>query len=223
GGSITATRARISKLWGGAAIFDHHGMTEVGPVTYQVAEQPGTLVVMESSYLAEVITPGSGSPAAPGEEGELVLTTLQRTGSPILRYRTGDLVRAERRALTPDAPSSLCLDGGILGRTDDMVVVRGVNLFPSAIENVVRSVPEVAEYQVEIGESRAMLDIALRVEYLETCLDTTSVSKRLEQNLRTAFALRIPVHTASANTLPRFELKANRWIRHGKTRTGPTA
>jgi phenylacetate-CoA ligase len=92
GGSIPATRERLGKLWHGARIFDHHGMTEVGPVTFECPLQPGILHVVEPAYWAEIIGPQTGQPAAPGTSGELVLTTLGRTGSPLLRYRTGDLV-----------------------------------------------------------------------------------------------------------------------------------
>src|SRR5437870_7622465 len=128
GGSIPAVRARLAELWPDAQIFDHHGMTEVGPVTYQCPAQAGVLHVMEAAYLAEVVESGGARPAAPGQIGELVLTTLGRTGSPLLRYRTGDLVTA-RAQLCPCGRYSLALEGGILGRIDDMVVVRGVNVF----------------------------------------------------------------------------------------------
>src|SRR5439155_545024 len=93
GGSVPAFRARLSELWHGARICDHHGMTETGPVTYECPARPGVLHIIESAYLPEIIEPASGKPAAAGQPGELVLTTLGRTGSPVLRYRTGDLVR----------------------------------------------------------------------------------------------------------------------------------
>src|SRR5438094_791018 len=93
GGSIPALRARLQELWQGARIFDHHGMTETGPVTHECPKQPGVLHVLEPAYYAEVIDPVSAKPVAPGQRGELVLTTLGRTGSPLLRYRTGDLVQ----------------------------------------------------------------------------------------------------------------------------------
>ena len=97
GGSIPATRAHIEKLWPGARVVDHHGMTETGPVSYGCPQRPGVLHVIESAYIAEVIDPESGQAVPPGGTGELVLTNLGRMGSPLLRYRTGDLVRARRR------------------------------------------------------------------------------------------------------------------------------
>ena len=103
GGSIPATRAKLESLWPDARIFDHHGMTEVGPVTLECPAKPGVLHVIESAYYAEVIDPASGQPAT---RGELVLTTLTRTGSPLLRYRTGDLVkgRMQNAEVEPRAP-----------------------------------------------------------------------------------------------------------------------
>jgi len=124
GGSIPAIRSRIEQLWLGARVSDHHGMTEVGPVTYECPERPGVLHVLESAYYAEVIDPATGKAIPVDETGELVLTTLGRTGSPLLRYRTGDLVKVD---LQPCCCGriEMALVGGILGRTDDMIVVRG--------------------------------------------------------------------------------------------------
>ena len=100
GGSIAGTRNQIEKLWPGARVMDHHGMTEVGPVSYGCLRRPGVLHVIESGYVAEVIDPATGAPAGRQRaSGELVLTNLGRTGSPLIRYRTGDLVRTAETAL----------------------------------------------------------------------------------------------------------------------------
>src|SRR5262249_25041072 len=93
GGSVRSTQARIEALWRGARVFDHHGMTEVGPVSYSCPQRDRALHVIEESYFAEVIDPASGKAVAPGDRGELVLTNLGRTGSPLIRYRTGDIVQ----------------------------------------------------------------------------------------------------------------------------------
>lgn len=153
GGSIPATRERLGKLWNGARIFDHHGMTEVGPVTHECPAQPGVLHVVEPAFYAEIIDTKTGGAVAPGATGELVLTTLGRTGSPLMRYRTGDLVKAQVRAegeACVCGRHSLALDGGILGRVDDMIVVRGVNVYPTAVESIVREFTEVVEYRVRV-------------------------------------------------------------------------
>jgi phenylacetate-CoA ligase len=201
GGSMPAVRNRLSQAWNGARIFDHHGMTEVGPVTYEDPAHPGNLVVLEQSHFVEVIDPVQLTPVGPGDTGELVLTTLRRLASPAIRYRTGDLVRAPRRL--PSGP--LVLEGGILGRVDDMVVVRGVNVYPTAIEQLVRSVLELGEYRVTVDASQPMLELQLEVE------GSPTEAMELERRLRAQLGLRIPVQAVSPGTLPRFEMKAKRW------------
>jgi phenylacetate-CoA ligase len=213
GGSIPATRARIEQLWPGAVVFDHHGMTEVGPVTYQCPARPGSLHVLESAYLAEVIDPHSERPVSAGETGELVLTTLDRIGSPLLRYRTGDLVKPRRRSICICGRHELALDGGILGRSDDMVVVRGVNVYPSLVEEIVRSYPEVAEYRVQLDCRRAMPELSLEVETVANTPDLATLPPRMEQSFQAAVNLRVPVVLVPAGSLPRFEMKAQRWIK----------
>jgi phenylacetate-CoA ligase len=213
GGSIPATRARIERLWPGAAVFDHHGMTEVGPVTYQCPARPGTLHVLESAYLPEVIDPHTEQPVAAGETGELVLTTLDRIGSPLLRYRTGDLVRPRQRSVCDCGRHELALDGGILGRSDDMVVVRGVNVYPSLVEAIVRGYPEVAEYRVQLDCRSAMTELSLEVEPVADSTRLASLPQRLEQSFQAALNLRVPVVLLPGGSLPRFEMKAQRWVR----------
>ncbi|HEY5910031.1 MAG TPA: AMP-binding protein [Verrucomicrobiae bacterium] len=213
GGSIPATRARIERLWPGASVFDHHGMTEVGPVSYQCPREPGLLHILESAYLPEVVDPATGGPAPPGEPGELVLTTLDRIGSPLLRYRTGDLVKARPRLVCCCGRSELALEGGILGRSDDMVVVRGVNVYPSLIEEIVRTCPEVAEYRVQLDRRRALPELSLDVEPAPGTPDTATLSGRLAEACQTALNLRIPVRLLPPGSLPRCEMKAQRWVR----------
>jgi phenylacetate-CoA ligase len=212
GGSIPAVRERLAELWPQAAIVDHHGMTEVGPVSWQQPERPRFLHLLETAYLAEVIDPATTRPVPAGTAGELVLTTLGRLGSPLIRYRTGDLVRVATQP--PAEVAHLALDGGILGRTDDMVIVRGVNVYPSAIEAVVRRFGTIAEYRVDLTDERGMAELALTIELVKGA-DAQAVAKELGDALRAALALRIPVSTVSAGTLPRFEMKAKRWVKWG--------
>ena len=105
----------------------------------------------------------------------------------------------------------MALEGGILARTDDMVVVRGVNLYPSAIEEILRSCEGVAEYRVEIRTDRALSEMSIQVEPARD--DDASLSHRLELALRNALALRVPVSVVARGSLPRFEMKAQRWVR----------
>ena len=155
GGSIPATRARIEQAWN-ARVFDHSGMTEIGPLAIECQENPGGLQILEDDFFAEVIDPATGrsrgSARQSGQLGELVLTNLGRLGSPLIRYRTGDLVRVDPNPCPCGSPW-MRLAGGILGRTDDMIAIRGNNVYPSALENVLRKFAEVAEYRVTIDRS----------------------------------------------------------------------
>jgi phenylacetate-CoA ligase len=208
GGSVPTTRRRLEDLWPGAGVFDHHGMTETGPVSHQCPVQPGALHILERAYLAEIIG-ADGQAARTGEIGELVLTTLGRTGSPLLRYRTGDLARAGGPC--PCGRPERALPGGLLGRTDDMVIIRGVNIYPSAVEAVLRGFSEIAEYQVEVSRRRCLLEISVHVEAPAGAARVDTLAKRVQDALHGVFNLRVPVALAPAGSLPRFEMKARRW------------
>jgi phenylacetate-CoA ligase len=220
GGSIPAVRKRIAAAWNGANVFDHHGMTETGPVTYQCPAQPGVLHVIESAYYPEVVEPETGRPAPPGSEGELVLTTLGRVGMPLLRYRTGDIVkkRTAERQIQQESGNCICgrhemaLEGGIIGRTDDMVVIRGVNVYPTALDEIVRSCSDVAEYQVEVSRSKALPELGLTIETSRECTDPMALAAKIQKMLQTSLTLTVPVTVASHGTLPRFEMKSKRWV-----------
>ncbi|XAM00200.1 AMP-binding protein [Phycisphaeraceae bacterium D3-23] len=203
GGSIPAVRQRIESAWG-ARLFDHHGMTEIGPVTYQENEATGSLRVAPGCFLTEVVDPKSGAPVPVGTQGELVLTTLKRTAWPLLRYRTGDLVQQD-----PQCPERLV--GGILGRIDDMRLVRGVNVYPSAVDAIVRHFEAVVEYEVQVEQAGSMCELSLTIEPTPACSDTGSLCRRVGVALRDALGLRVPVQAVDPGTLPRYELKANRW------------
>lgn len=211
GGSIPATRAKLESLWPGARVFDHHGMTEVGPVTHECPQHSGVLHVIESAYFAEIVDPVTRKPAS---SGELILTTLTRTGSPLLRYRTGDLVRCESgKAECACGRSSFRLAGGILGRVDDMVIVRGVNVYPSAVEEILRRFADVTEYLVHVTTVAAMSELRVEIEPTDRCADVAGLRTNVQQALETNLNLRVPVEVVAPGSLPRFEMKAKRWLR----------
>ncbi len=212
GGSVPATRAEIERLWPGATVFDHHGMTEIGPVSHACPRYPGVLRVIAEGFLTEVIDPKTAEPVEPGRMGELVLTNLGRVGSPLLRYRTGDVVRLGGPKYHERGEADPALVGGIIGRVDDMTTVRGVNVFPSAVDEVVRSVGGVAEYRVEVSRSRALPEMTLVIEPADDAEAGDALARRVEAACRAAFTLRVPVRLAEPGSLPRFELKARRWI-----------
>ena len=202
GAGIPSVRARIEAGWGARA-FDHGGMTEMGAYGYECEAQAG-LHVNETEFIAEVIDPATGAPAT---EGELVLTNLGRTGSPLIRYRTGDRVRL---ATGPCACGRTFrrLEGGILGRLDDMLIVRGVNVFPSAIEAIVRRFP-VEEFQIEVFRSGELDEVRVLVE-----VDGgDDGARRVQEGLRAGIGIRLDVAPVAPGSLPRFELKARRVVR----------
>ena len=194
GASIPATRDAIDRAFGAYAM-DHSGMTELGPTGFSCVMRDG-LHLIESEFIFEVI------------DEELIATNLGRWGSPVIRYRTGDRVRLSREPCPCGSPFPK-LVGGILGRVDDMVTVRGVNLYPSQVEDIVRRHPQVVEFVLEQRRERQMDEVTLVIE----CADGVVVSERLEAELRQALGARIGVRQVALGTLPRAELKAKRLIR----------
>ena len=201
GASIPATRARIEDELGVEA-FDHTGATEVGAHGFSCSARDG-VHVNESAFVAEVLDPTTGETRDEGE-GELVLTNLGRWGMPAIRYRTGDRVRAVRGSCSCGR-TLVKLAGGIAGRIDDMVTVRGVNVFPSAIEAIVRRFVEVGEYRVELATVRSMDELRCTVEA------SNEVAERVAAAIHRELGIRCAVDAVPAGTLPRFEMKAKRF------------
>ncbi|MBI1737174.1 MAG: phenylacetate--CoA ligase family protein [Candidatus Rokubacteria bacterium] len=202
GAGIPSVRARIQEAWSASA-FDHAGMTEVGAYGYECVEQAG-LHVNEAEFIAEVLDPVTGAPA---REGELVLTNLGRIGSPAIRYRTGDRVRITE-APCACGRTFARLPGGILGRLDDLLFVRGVNVFPSAIEGIVRRFPAIEEFQLEVFRQGELDEVRVLVEAGD---ERTCVA--LQDAFRAGIGIRLEVAAVPPRTLPRWELKAKRVVR----------
>lgn len=201
GASIPATRERIEQAWS-AKTYDHAGMTEVGAFGFACSQQQG-VHVNEGEFIAEILDIRTGQPVQEGQVGELILTNLGRWGSPVLRYRTGDLVR-HGGYTCPCGRTFLMLPGGVLGRADDMLIVRGVNIYPSALANILHRFPEVTEYRIIVTKNGALDEIALQVECPPSLVST------LQEELHLSLHLRVPIEAVELGTLPRFELKARR-------------
>ena len=210
GGSIPATRERIERSWG-ARVIDHHGLTEVGPVSFECWEAPGSLHVNEGEFIAEVLDPASNEPVPDGAHGELVLTNLGRTASPIIRYRTGDIV-VRRSEPCVCGRTWARLEGGILSRADDMINIRGVNVYPVGIESVVLRFAEVVEFRSTVSASGAMRSLRVDIEVGPGAGDGADVASKIAYRLREAMGLTVGVHVVPGGTLPRFEMKASRFV-----------
>jgi phenylacetate-CoA ligase len=202
GGSVPAIRDRIENAWN-ARLVDHAGASEVGPWGYADAEGRG-LHVVESEFIAEFLSVQTGQAAGEKELSELVLTTLNRTGSPVIRYRTGDLVQPSWNA--PGDNRFVLLEGGVLGRADDMMVIRGVNIFPTAVEQILRSFPEIVEYRMIAHKAGEMDALAVEIE------DRLDEPDRVAKELRLRLGLKVEVRGVPIGSLPRFEGKGKRFV-----------
>jgi phenylacetate-CoA ligase len=208
GASVPGVRARLEQVFG-ARCHDHTGMTELGATGFTCQAQDGVHLI-ESEFVFEVINPETLQAVRAGEQGELVATNLGRAGMPLVRYRTGDLVQLDETPCRCGRTSAR-LAGGILGRADDMVVVRGVNVFPSAIEGVLREFPEVSEFRIEVFSRRSMVELRL---LLDPVLGTEAgLAEQVATRLHDRLLLRVPCELVPAGSLPRFELKARRVVR----------
>ncbi len=199
GGSIPSVRERIEATWG-AQVVDHSGATEIGPWGFGWPTGPG-LHVIETSFIAELL-PLETKPKD-ATLHELVLTSLGRWGAPVIRYRTGDVVRGERPQ--EGRCRFLWLPQGVVGRADNMVTVRGVNIFPSSIDALVRQVPEVSEYRVIVSRSGHLDQLEIEIEA------SSATQLAVEKILTSRLGLRIPVKRVEAGSLPRSEGKSRRW------------
>jgi phenylacetate-CoA ligase len=208
GGSVPAVRHAIESQWQ-ARVVDHAGASELGAWGFASANDSG-LHVAESEFIAECLVFDEATenprPAREGELSELVMTNLGRYGGPAIRYRTGDIVRPFWKH---DLPCRFIhLAGGVLGRADDMLVIRGVNVFPSSVEAIVREITPLAEFRIIATRRDAMDQIRIEIEddY------ETDIAGPLAELLRERLALRIPVAVVAHGSLPRSEGKSRRWI-----------
>ena len=212
GASIPETRRRIEEAFGARA-FDHTGASEVGATGFS-CETRGGVHLIESEFIVEVLDAATGKPVGEGGEGELVLTNLGRWGQPAIRYRTGDRVRPAWGECSCGR-TFVRLSGGILGRVDDMITIRGVNVFPSALEGIVRRFPEVEEFQLEVRPERGMDELLVRLE-LGDGAPAAELCRRLADTVHAELSLRCRVEAVQPGSLPRFELKTRRLVRRGE-------
>lgn len=210
GGSIPEIRGRIEEGFG-ARVFDHTGMTEIGALGFECEQAPLGVHLNEAECIAEVINPQTGENLPDGQAGELVLTNLGRWGSPLIRYRTNDQVCLSRRKCACGRWFAR-MEGGILGRLDDMITVRGNNLFPSGLEAVIRRFPQVAEFRVTISGTGALAEVSIEIEPA-TDASEKGLIEQIGRAVQDSLSFRAQVLSVPCGTLPRFEMKARRFIR----------
>ena len=199
----------------GLEAFDLYGLTELcGPgVSVECAEHHG-LHIWNDHFLVEVINPDTLEPLSPGEKGELVFTTLTNTGLPLLRYRTRDITILEVDKCACGRSHSRMMR--VLGRSDDMLIIRGINVFPSQIEYVLLQFPELASYyQIIVDRPAALDELKIKAELTEEAstskqLDVVQLKKRVEEELENVLSLRAPVEFVKPGEIPRSEGKAKR-------------
>lgn len=210
GASIPSVRKRIEESWG-ARVIDHSGMTEIASLGIEYASLPGKLFVLENHCIAEFVEPGGDRPVAEGELGELVITTLGRWGSPLLRYRTGDVCRWRSDVHPPERPF-VYLDGGLIGRTDDMLWIKGNNVYPSALDAVLRAEPGVAEYRIEVDEGPPPV-VCIAIEPRPGLASEEELSHRVGTSFQDCLYFRPAIRIVAPGSLPRHEMKAQRVVR----------
>jgi phenylacetate-CoA ligase len=214
-GSIPQTKALIEEQWGAKA-YDTAGMTEIGTImVFECTHQPGGTHIIEDHMIEEVLDPESLEPVDYGERGERVVTSFGRGAIPLIRYRTGDLVCKVPAATCACGRTFDIYEGGILGRVDDMKIIRGTNVYPRAIEAIVREFPAVDEFQTVITREGTRDEITLRVELKTNAPHEQwdSISEHLHRQLALAHeGLNFRLERAGDGELPRFELKAKRTV-----------
>ena len=208
GANIPATRLRIEKDWG-PIVVDHHGMTETGPVTVECSATPGLLHIIEEAFIAEVIDQNTQKIRSFGSIGELVLSSIGRAGCPLLRYRTGDIVHLTHQKCACGF-NGQSLMGGILSRADEMIFLKGNNIYPSVLQNMLHSIAGILEFRITFRKSDGSSDLMFEIETLLS--DSELIITRLEKVIQSAFLFKPVIKIVPKGTLPRQEMKSKRFI-----------
>ena len=208
GANVPATKSKIESVWN-VKSYDHAGASEVGAHSFECEIQPNGTHVNESEFIIEVLNPDTLEQVSEGEQGELIITNLGRIGFPVIRYRTGDLVRLNHEPCKCGRTFPR-FEGGVLGRVDDMVVVRGINVFPSAIENLIRRSDEVEEFRITVSTVKQMGHLSIELDLKkDTCPE--NAKNDVYQQIRNELSLSSEIKVVPHGSLPRFEMKARRF------------
>jgi phenylacetate-CoA ligase len=213
-GSIPATKALIEEQWGAKA-GDTAGMTELGTImVFECDRQPGGTHIIEDHYIEEVVDPETDAPVPYGEMGERIVTSFGRGFIPVLRYRTRDFVVKVPHDTCDCGRTFDIYEGGLRGRVDDMKLVRGTNVYPRAVEAIVRDHPEIDEFQIRLYTAEGIRDeIEVLVEIPDEGVEGSAILDALGRELADAHEnLSFGVREVEVGSLPRFELKAKRVV-----------
>ena len=203
GASVPATKQRIETRWGARA-YDHTGATEVGAWGFMCEPQAG-IHLNEDEFICEILDPETDTPA---DEGELVITNLGRIGMPVIRYRTGDYVR-RKAGRCECGREGRVLDGGVIGRLDDALIVRGLNVYPATLENIILKFQDVQEFAGRAYSTETLDELEIQIESTNSNPDATATA--VASAIRDDLGLRVVMKTVPLGTLPRYELKSRRF------------
>lgn len=216
GASVANVKQRIEALWG-ARCYDHTGLTEVGATGFECVMQNGGVHLIESEFIFEVIDPETGREVEEGEDGELVATNLGRYGMPVFRYRTGDRVRLNS-SRCPCGRSFARLEGGIIGRVDDMFIVGGKKLFPSALQDVISGFGQVRDFLIEVHgpQEDSSLYLLLEMELgLHSPEAVSSILQAVQREVQRRLSIPVEARAVPIGALPSYGLKGKKVVRVG--------
>jgi phenylacetate-CoA ligase len=217
GALVPQVREKLQRIWG-ARCFDYIGLTEVGTWGFQCTEEPDGVHILESEFIAEVVEPATGQPVPEGEVGELILTNLGRGCMPSIRYRTGDLVRV-KKGLCPCGRTFRVLEGGVLGRKDEMIIIRGVNIFPNVLANVIETHIQPGDnYQIEAFKAAGVDEIDIKLEIRKEEIGRM-IQDAIQDEIKKKLNLRVGVEVVSRGTLPPVDYKAKRFVDRRKEKS----
>ena len=208
GGSIPAMRRRLEQAWQ-AEVFDHLGASEVGPWGYECSVHPGGVHICEAFFLLECLDPVTLEPAAPGQLSRVVITSLEKYAQPVIRWDLKDLVRLSESSC-PCGRTFRRVEGGILGRADDLITIRGVLFSPQAVEDVVRAFEQIRDYRVVISQQREMDELTIQVETRLEGEELRGLTEGLVSALKLKTDLRFVADFLPEGTLPNQEIKTGR-------------
>lgn len=212
GANIESTRKKVEESWG-ALCYDLVGSTEIGPWGFNCEARSGLTHINEDWAYPEILNIETGEPVKPGETGELVFTQLHRKAFPLIRYRTRDIIQLADRQC-PCGRTLISMEGGVIGRLDDMKKIRGVLVYPSRIEEVIRSYQEVVEYKIIIKREKGLDEIEAQVEFKPETYNQEyqTIINKMSEELRVRIGIRINVKAVEPGSLPRWDFKARRVV-----------